>query len=113
MAHSVAAGRILDMVSDATLSDGTAGGIEQDSVTFPIVREVVDEFVVVSESEIAAGMRLFMDSMDESIEGAAGVAVAAMLRQRSTLAGRKIAVIICGGNISEEDLARVNSGAVK
>ena len=112
MAHSVAAGRIVDMESDATLSDGTAGGIEQDAVTFPIVRAVVDEFVVVSEAEIAAGMRLFMGSMDESIEGAAGVAVAAMLKQRSGLADRKIAVIICGGNISGDDLARVNSGAV-
>lgn len=112
MAHSVAAGRIVDMASDATLSDGTAGGIERDAVTFPIVREVIDEFVVVSEAEIAAGMRLFMDSMDESIEGAAGVAIAAMLQQRAALAGRKIAVIICGGNISDADLARVNSGAV-
>jgi threonine dehydratase len=112
MAQSVAAGRIVDMRSDATLSDGTAGGIEQNAVTFPITREVVDEFVIVSEAEIAAGMRMFMDSMDESIEGAAGVAVAAMLQQRSALADRKIAVIICGGNISDEDLARVSSGAV-
>jgi threonine dehydratase len=112
MAHSVAAGRIVDMVSDTTLSDGTAGGIEQDSVTFPIIRDVVDEFVVVSEAEIAAAMRMFMRSVDESIEGAAGVAVAAMLQQRPVLADRKIAVIICGGNISDEDLARVKSGAV-
>jgi threonine dehydratase len=112
MARSVAAGRIVDMPSDATLSDGTAGGIEHDAVTFPITREVVDEFVIVSEAEIAAGMRMFMDSMDESIEGAAGVAVAAMLQQRPALTDRKIAVIICGGNISDEDLARVNSGAV-
>jgi len=112
MAHSVAAGRIVDMASDATLSDGTAGGIEQNAVTFPITREVVDEFVIVSEAEIAAGMRMFMDSMGEPIEGAAGVAVAAMLQRRSAIAGRRIAVIICGGNISDEDLQRVNSGAV-
>ena len=112
MAQSVAAGRIVDLASDATLSDGTAGGIEHDAVTFPITRQVVDEFVIVSEAEIAAGMRMFMGSMGESIEGAAGVAVAAMLQQRSALADRKNAVIICGGNISDEDLARVNSGAV-
>ena len=99
------------MASAPTLSDGTAGGIEQDSVTFPIAREVVDEFVIVSEAEIAAAMRLFMDSMGESIEGAAGVAIAAMLQRRPVLAHRKIAVIICGGNISDEDLARVKSGA--
>ena len=111
MAQSVAAGRILDMASEKTLSDGTAGGIEHDAVTFPITREVVDEFVIVSEAEIAAAMHFFMDSMGESIEGAAGVAIAAMLQHLPALADKTIAVIICGGNISDEQLAEVNSGA--
>lgn len=111
MAHSIAAGRIIDMASDTTLSDGTAGGIEHDSVTFPITREVVDEFVIVSEAQIAAAMRLFMDSLGETVEGAAGVAIAAMLERLPLLADKKIAVIICGGNISDARLAEVKSGA--
>ncbi len=111
MAHSVAAGRILDMPSDETLSDGTAGGIEQGAITFPITRAVADEFVVVTEAQIASAMRLFMEHLGDTIEGAAGVAVAAMLQRAEVLSGQTVAVIICGGNISDRKLAQVRSGA--
>ena len=47
MTKSVAAGEILDIPSDPTLSDGTAGGIEADSITFELCRELVDEYVCV------------------------------------------------------------------
>ena len=110
MAHSVAADRIVDMPSDETLSDGTAGGIEQAAITFPITRAVADEFVIVTEEQIAAAMRLFMDNVDDTIEGAAGVAVAAMLQRAEALSGQTVAVIICGGNISDEKLAQVRAG---
>ena len=107
MAHSIAAGHILDEPSGPTLSDGTAGGIEQDAITFDICRELVDEFVLVDEPDIAAAMRQFIDFEHQLIEGAAGVAVAAMLQQRQQLAGHKVAVLICGGNVSRETLGRV------
>ena len=61
MAHSVEAGRILDEPSAQTLSDGTAGGIEQGAITFGLCSSLVDEFVVVSEAEIAAAMRQYID----------------------------------------------------
>ena len=61
MAHSVAAGRILDESSAPTLSDGTAGGIEPGAITFGLCGRLVDEFVLVSEAEIAAAMRQFID----------------------------------------------------
>ena len=111
MARSVAAGKVVDLASEATLSDGTAGGIERDSITFPITRAVVDEFVIVSEAQIAAAMRLFMASTGETVEGAAGVAIAAMLECLPAIKGKKVAVIVCGGNISREKLAEVKSGA--
>ena len=110
MAHSVAAGRIVDMPGEETISDGTAGGIEQGAITFPITRTVADEFVIVTEAQIAAAMRLFMNNTDDPIEGAAGVAVAAMLQRAEVLSGQTVAVIICGGNISDERLAQVRSG---
>ena len=107
MAHSIAAGRIVEEASRPTLSDGTAGGIEPDAITFPLCRELIDDFVVVSEDEIAAAMRLYIDRQKQLIEGAAGVAVAAMVLQREHIAGRKVVVIICGGNISRETLRQV------
>lgn len=107
MAHSVRAGRIVDEASRPTLSDGTAGGIEQGAITFDLCKSVVDEFVLVSETEIAAAMRQFIDYEHQLIEGAAGVALAAMLQQKDAIAGRTVGVLICGGNISRDTLKRV------
>jgi threonine dehydratase len=104
MARSVEAGRILDMPSDPTLSDGTAGGIEAGSVTFDLCRQLVDEFVLVSEAEIAQGMREFSAERQSEIEGAAGVAIAALGHYPDSIAGKKVVVIVCGGNVSQETL---------
>ncbi len=107
MAHSVEAGRILDESSRPTLSDGTAGGIEQGAITFGLCRTLVDEFVLVSEAEIAAAMCRFIDFEHQLVEGAAGVALAAMLKQKDALAGQKVVVLICGGNVSRDTLKRI------
>ena len=112
MAHSVAAGEILDLPSDPTLSDGTAGGIEAGAMTFPLNQLVVDEFVTVDEAQIAAAMRQYMDAEGQTIEGAAGVAIAGLLARAATLTDKQVAVIICGGNVSDETLDQVRSGAL-
>jgi threonine dehydratase len=109
MTRSIEAGEIIDMPSEPTLSDGTAGGIEPGAVTFALNQAVVDDWIVVDESQIAAGMRAFMDSEGDIIEGAAGVAVAGMLARRDELTGKKVAVVICGGNIADDKLASVRS----
>lgn len=110
MARSIEAGCIVEMQSEPTLSDGTAGGIEADAITFPLNQLVVDDFVLVDEAAIASAMRLYMDREGDAIEGAAGVAVAGMLAQRDSIVGQKVAVIICGGNISAAKLEQVRSG---
>jgi threonine dehydratase len=107
MARSVEAGRILDLPSEPTLSDGTAGGIEPESITFELCRELVDEFVLVSERQIAAAMRQYIQVEQHQIEGAAGVAIAALLSRTKAVAGMTIVVIICGGNISAQTLESV------
>jgi len=104
MAKSVEAGRILDLASDPTLSDATAGGIETEAITFELCRKVVDEFGLVSEAQIAAAMRHYMAVFDEAIEGAAGVALAGLIARQEVLKDQKVAVIVCGGNVSQQDL---------
>lgn len=104
MARSVEAGEIVQMPSQPTLSDGTAGGIERGAMTFPLNQLVVDDWLIVDEAQIADAMRTFMDSEGEVIEGAAGVAIAGMLALREHLAGKKVAAIICGGNIADATL---------
>jgi len=107
MAKSVAAGRVLDLCSEPTLSDGTAGGVEADSITFGLTRKLVDEFILVSEAQIAAAMREYIDTERQLIEGAAGVAIAGLLAKREAVRGMNVAVVICGGNVNCETLRAV------
>jgi threonine dehydratase len=107
MAQSVLAGRILSLPSWPTLSDGTAGGIEPGAITFGLCRELVDEFVTVSESQIGESLRLFLEMHHMLIEGAAAVAVASYLKTSRRWAGKDVVIVICGGNISLEVLSRV------
>jgi threonine dehydratase len=99
MVESVRAGHIVDIPSDDTLSDGTAGGIEADSVTFANYRALVDMSVLVSEHEIARAMIDYIDSTHHLIEGAAGVALAATQRLGTALRGRVVGVVACGAGI--------------
>ncbi|MBY8974629.1 threonine/serine dehydratase [Rhodobacteraceae bacterium NNCM2] len=103
-------GEIWDVPESDTLSDGSAGGIEEGAITFPLCREVIDRHVLVSESEIAEAMRQIAATERFIIEGAAGVAVAAALRTAGDYAGRKIAVVICGRNIAFETFSAVMRG---
>ena len=107
MMHSVSEGRILNMQSKPTLSDGTAGGVEEDSITFPICKNMIDKFVLVNENEIKDAMIDYIKNEHELIEGAAGTAVATLLKMKDDLKGSKVGVIICGGNISLETLRKI------
>ena len=104
MIQSVKAGRILDLPSFPTLSDGTAGGVEAGSVTFKLCRELVDEYVTVTEDEIVASLRLFIETHHMLIEGAAAVAIASYLKTRDRFVGGNVVIVICGANISLEAL---------
>ena len=107
MIRSVGAGKILDLPSLPTISDGTAGGIEPGAVTFDLCRELVDDYETVTEDEIKEGLKQFLQSQHMLVEGAAAVAVAAMVKRRDRLAGKNVVVIICGANISLETLKTV------
>jgi threonine dehydratase len=107
MTESVAAGEILDLPSLPTLSDGTAGGIEQAAITFDLCRELIDRFVVVDEAQIAAAMCEFIDAHHQLPEGAAGVALAGFLDVAADYAGKNVVIIVCGGNISRDTLKKV------
>ncbi len=107
MTESVKAGEILEMQSQPTLSDGTAGGIEADAITFELCQAVTDDYVVVSEDQIAEAMRQFIDAHHLLPEGAAGVALAGLVLRADQYRGKNVVVIICGGNISRDTLKKV------
>src|SRR3972149_12173718 len=106
MIASVAAGRILNLESKPTLSDGTAGGIEPGAITFELCRALADEYFTVSEAEILAAMRRIYDAHGFLVEGAAGVALAGYFRQAEQWRDRTAVVILCGGDVNPAVLAR-------
>jgi threonine dehydratase len=104
MIESVKAGQILDLPSLPTLSDGTAGGVEADSITFDLCRDLVDDYETVSETEIKESLRQYMQVHHMMIEGSAAVALAGCIKQGQRLTGKNVVVILCGANISLETL---------
>jgi threonine dehydratase len=107
MHHSIAAGRVLEMELKPTLSDGTAGGVEPGAITLELCRALVDHRVLVSEEEIATAMRLVIGRHHTLIEGAAGVAVAACLKEKERYRGRRVVIVLCGANIGLDRLREV------
>ncbi|MFQ5739621.1 MAG: threonine/serine dehydratase [Acidobacteriota bacterium] len=107
MYESVRAGRIVETLCKPTLSDGTAGGIEKGSMTFALCRELVDDYVLVSEEEIEQGMRLMIEEHHQVVEGAAGVAVAAFLKRKRDFRNSTVLLLVCGGNVDVKTLRKV------
>lgn len=113
MAHSVQAGRILEMASRPTLSDATAGGVEQGAITFNFCRRLVDDYVVVEEQEIAAAMRWLYTEHGIVVEGAGALAVAALLQQSERFVGKRVVLLLCGGNISAQQFSQVQQARIE
>lgn len=107
MSESIKAGRIVEIEIGDTLSDGTAGGIEKDSITFEICKKYVDDYFVISEDEIKNALLLVLEKHHKLIEGASALSVAALLKYRGKFKGKNVVLIICGSNISIEDLIKV------
>lgn len=105
--ESIKAGRILDFPEQPTLSESTSGGLEPGSVTLAVCAGVIDRSVLVSEDEILDAMRRVRALRGWVIEGAAAVAVAAFLKEGHSYRGKRVAVVICGGNVSEKVLNKL------
>jgi threonine dehydratase len=88
-----------------SLADGLAGAVETGSITIPLVRRYGDDFVLVTEEQIAAAIAYAWQKYGEIIEGSAAVTLAAVLggmvgKQRSD--EDPLVVVISGGNIQPE-----------
>ena len=101
------AGRIVDVEERPTLSESTAGGLEPGSVTFEVCRRAIDRSVLVSEDEILRAMRMVLETEHWVVEGAAGVAVAAFLKEAARWKGKNTVILICGRNVSAEVLGKL------
>ena len=107
MFHCIRAGKIIGTDHHETLSDGSAGDVEPGSITYPICRDLVDDYILVSEDEIGEAIRLMVEEHHKIVEGAAAVSVAALLKRKDDFRGRTAVILICGANIAASTLAAV------
>src|SRR5690606_15403238 len=100
MAASLAAGRPVEVIEEPTLADSLGGGIgTANRFTFAVVRDLVDEVVLLSEAQLAEAMRALFLREGWVAEGAGAVGVAALLRPELATLGQKVAIIVSGRNI--------------
>lgn len=109
-ASLAAGGDLLDLPWQPSLSDGTVGLVERGSLTYPLCRDCVREWVLVDEDEIAAAMRLVLSDSCVLIEGAAAVPVAAYLKTRRRWRGKNVVCVLTGARVSLDLLAVVLRG---
>ncbi len=103
------AGRPIGKPSADTFADGLATRNAYE-MTFGPLREGLAGFVTVSESEIAAALRLLLRTTHNLAEGAGAAGLAGLIKLRDALAGKTVGIVISGGNIDEGTLRRVLSG---
>eukprot|EP00871_Galdieria_phlegrea_P004414 jgi/Galph1/4974/GphlegSOOS_G3602.1 len=109
MFHCIQAGKIVDIPCQETLSDASAGGMESDSITFPLCQQYVDDYILVSEDEIRENIRYMVDKHKKVVEGAAAVAIAACRKDRKRIqsSGKEnptVVIVVCGSNIGFQTL---------
>jgi threonine dehydratase len=108
MHASLQAGRPIEIEEKDSLGDALLGGIGLDNCfTFPLVRDLVDEVVLVTEDEIADGLFYAFDTLRLVVEGAGVVGLSALLAERLATPGERIAVVISGGNVDPRLLFEV------
>lgn len=107
MAKSLSAGQIVEMETLPTFSDATAGGIEPGSITFEICQHAVDDCLLVSEDEIKSAILDTLQKQHLLVEGAAGVALACLYKNRAKFQNKNVVVILSGSNISLDTLKKL------
>jgi threonine dehydratase len=90
----------------ATFAEGMATRVTFD-LTFEILRRELDDVVTLTEPELAEGVRLALRTTHNLAEGAGAASLAAAMKLRDRLAGRKVACVMSGGNIDAATLSRV------
>jgi len=104
---SVKAGKFVPVQSETTLSDGSAGGFEEGSITFPLCQKLVKDWTLVSEEEIKDSLKLILKTHHKLIEGSAAVAVASYLKRKDEFVGKNVVILLCGSNIAPATLKSI------
>ena len=100
--RSLAAGRILPCENPRTIADGLRTSLGK--LNFAIIQRMVDEIIAVEDDATLRAMRLVWERMKIIIEPSAAVPVAAILDHADRFAGRRVGLILSGGNVDLDAL---------
>jgi len=112
MHASLAAGRPVEVTEHPSLADSLGGGIGlENRLTFAMVRDLVDDVVLLGEPEIAAAMRRLFLEEGWVAEGGGAVGVALLEAPHRRLLGERVAIVVSGRNVDMARFRRVVDGA--
>src|SRR5579863_8405889 len=113
MKAAVESGCQVTLPAEKTIADGIAVRVAGEQ-TLPLVQKYVDAIVTVDDEEIANAILLLLEKEKTLTEGAGAVAAAAVVQRKISNAGKKVGVLIGGGNIDVSLLSRlIERGLVK
>ena len=107
MYNSLKAGKIVEVKLEKSIADGLHGNIEKDSITFDILKEMLDDIVLVEEWRIEKHVAQLIKSHNLIIEGAAATTLAALEKYRSRFTGKRICALLTGRNIDYTLITRI------
>lgn len=105
-ARSFAAGRPVSTDPSTTLADGVACRVP-DSRAVEVISKGATRIVTVSEAEIAAAMVHYYTDTHNVAEGAGALPLAALLKEKESMRGRRVALVLSGGNVDKDIFARI------
>jgi threonine dehydratase len=108
-ALSFAAGKVVATNSADTMADGMAVR-GPDTEALEVILKGADRIVQVSDAEIGTAMRAYYEDTHQLTEGAGAAALAALLQERERLAGKRVGLILSGGNIDRPVYLRTLAG---
>lgn len=97
-ARSIAAGRVVTTERAETRADGMATRVP-DAAALAIIARGAARIVTVTDDEVAAAIRAYWQDTHNLAEGAGAAPLAALMQERDRMAGKRVATILCGGNI--------------
>ncbi len=109
-ALSFAAGKVVATNSADTMADGMAVR-GPDAEALGIILKGADRIVQVSDAEIGVAMRAYYEDTHQLTEGAGAAALAALLQERERMKGKRVGLVLSGGNIDRPVYLRVLGGA--
>jgi threonine dehydratase len=109
LAASLHAGEVVEVEHADTLADGVAGGMDADSITFPLATELVDDLIDCTEDQIAESLRDLAWTEKMLVEGAAALSHAAWAADPQAQ-GKISVVVLCGANFDRARIAPIVAG---